>query len=136
MMTRLLVVDGSALTAWLVSRIAPCDVEVIRADSFAQAERILDENAPAAAIFNVTPSSEEWRGLIERCNQHVPPIPFLCTSALDEPELGELGIACRPADLVGKSLPVRLLREKVETLIARARATAGAAGCRPGSTAP
>lgn len=135
MPTRVLIVDGSSLMAWLVAQVAPPDVEVVHATSLALAEEILDRAPPDAAIFNVTPAPIEWRSLFERCSRHVPPIPFLCCSVLDGPDVVDLGISCADADYFSKSLSVAELRERVLTLVDRARGAACARTVKgPGST--
>jgi response regulator RpfG family c-di-GMP phosphodiesterase len=121
MSTRLLVVDGSSLTAWLVAQVSPQDVDVVRAETFAQARRILVEDPPDAAIFNLTPWKLEWRALIERCGRGERRIPYLCTSAVDDPASEGLELPCRPADYFPKSLPVRELRARVGRLVLAAR---------------
>jgi DNA-binding response OmpR family regulator len=122
MSTRILVVDGSSLTAWLVAHVAPPDVEVLHAATLAQAESVLADTPPDAAIFNLTPARLEWKALFERCRGHVPPIPYLCSSAFDEGESCDLGACCTDAECFSKSLPIPQLREKVATLVERARA--------------
>ena len=123
MLFRLLIVDGSHLTAWLVAQVAPPGVEIVRAETFASALRILDEAPPDAAIFNLTPCRLEWQALVDRCNRHEPRIPFLCTSALDGSEDESLPIPCSPDDYCPKSLLVHDLRARVERLVERSTET-------------
>lgn len=134
MALRLLVVDGSRLMAWLVAQVVPPGVEVVHVASLADAERILVEDPPAAAIFNVTPTLAAWRALVDRCAGHRPPIPYLCSSALDGAETLASGLAPGDPAFLPKSLPVAELRARVGALLARARAES--AKRRPAPPAP
>jgi DNA-binding NarL/FixJ family response regulator len=122
MTRRLLIVDGSDLTAWLVAHAVPAGVEVVRAATFAQAVRILRDAPPDVAIFNLTPSHLDWRTLLETCDRHEPPVPFLCTSPLDEANASDSPLPCRPERFCPKSLLVPELRARIERLIEAATA--------------
>ncbi len=118
---RLLVVDGSELLTWMVSRIAPLGVEVERASSFSQAEKILSNNPPDAAIFNLSPCIPIWRNLIEACVQSVPIIPFLCTAAIDEESAYCSGVPCRQGDFISLDMTPIEFSQAVSFLIEEAR---------------
>lgn len=124
-MTRLLVVDGSPLMAWLVGRVAPAGVEVEAATSFRDAARRLASDPPDAAIFNFSPCQLGWRELIDSCLQHRPRIPFLCSSALDSDEIDDDALPCRTDDHFAKPIPVEHLRRLVEDLVEEARSPGG-----------
>ena len=120
-MTKLLLVDGSDLMGWRVSHLAPCEVEVVRATSFAEAERILREDPPEVAIFCLTPCHLEWRTLLGRCTSHQPVIPFLCCSAFEIDERFDGPLPCRPEDFFTKSIPLEDLRRLLNRLVEEAR---------------
>ena len=118
---RLLVIDGSELLTWMVSRIAPVGVEVDRAATFSEAERILNNNPPDAAIFNLAPCIPIWRHLIEACVQSKPVIPFLCTAAMDEESACSLGVPCRRGDFISLDMTPTELSQAISFLIEEAR---------------
>lgn len=120
-MTRLLLVDGSDLMGWLVGRLIPCNVEIVRAGTFAEAERCLRTQPPDAAIFNITPRHLNWRVLLDRCVRHEPSIPFLCCSAFEHDEQNDGPLPCRPEDYFTKSIPQDGFRTLLERLCADSR---------------
>lgn len=117
----LLVVDGSELLTWMVSRIAPVGVVVNRASTFSEAEKILSHHPPDAAIFNLSPCIPIWRTLIEACIQSVPIIPFLCTAARDEESACSSGVPCRQGDFISLDMTPTELSRAVSFLIEEAR---------------
>ncbi len=121
-MTRLLLVDGSDLMGWLVAHLIPCDVEIVRAASFAEADRCLRDQPPEAAIFNLMPRHLEWRSLLDKCVHGQPVIPYLCCSAIDNDEERDGPLPCRPEDFFTKSIPQDELRKLLERLFAESRA--------------
>ncbi len=118
---QLLVVDGSELLTWMVSRIAPVGVEVERAATYSEAEKILSKNPPDAAIFNLAPCIPIWRNLIETCVQSEPVIPFLCTAAMDEESACDLGVPCRRGDFLSLDMTPTELSQAISFLIEEAR---------------
>lgn len=116
-MARLLIVDGSQLMAWLVSTVAPDEVTVERATSFGEAEAILRDDPPDAAILNITPSNLDWNLLSDLCRAHRPPIPVLCCTAVAEAAYGEPDLPCPTDRSLSKPFSVSDLRTRVERLI-------------------
>ncbi len=102
---RLLVVDRSELLAWRVAKVAPPGVDVERATTFAQAEQMLAESPPDAALFNLAPCHTNWRRLLDECTGNGRLIPFLCIAALDHYEDCCCTVPCRAEDLIPKGLP-------------------------------
>jgi DNA-binding NtrC family response regulator len=121
-MTRLLFVDGSDLMSWLVARLIPRNVEIVRVGSFAEADRFLREQPPDAAIFNLTPRHLDWRTLIDRCLHHEPVIPFLCCTAIENDEELDGPLPCRQEDYFTKSIPQGEFRTLLRRLCAESRA--------------
>ena len=117
-MKRLLLVDGSDLMGWLVARLIPCNVEIVRAGSFAEADRFLSERPPDVAIFNITPRHLDWRSLLDRCIQNEPVIPFLCCSVVENDDECDGPLPCRPEDYFTKSIPQDGFRKLLERLCA------------------
>jgi len=116
-MVRLLIVDGSPLMAWLVSTLAQPEVKVERATSFKEAETILKENPPDAAILNITPAHLNWSLLGDLCRVHQPPIPFLCCNAVPA-EADDDEFIAGPGDrILCKPFSVSDLRDSVDHLI-------------------
>ena len=118
--TRLLIVDGSPLTAWLVTRVVPADVRVTTATTMQDAERQLTDDPPDAVIFNLTPCRIGWRRLVEMCLAHTPPIPFRCSSAVEGSAMHDRGLPCRREDHFAKTIPVGDLKRVITDLIADA----------------
>jgi DNA-binding NtrC family response regulator len=121
-MTRLLLVDGSDLTSWLVARLIPRHMEIVRVGSFAEADRFLREQPPDAAIFNLTPRHLDWRALIDLCVFHEPVIPFLCCTVFENEEERDGPLPCRPEDYFTKSIPKDEFRALLERLCAESGA--------------
>ena len=117
-MTRLLLVDGSDLMSWLVARLIPRTMEIVRVGSFAEADRCLREQPPDAAIFNLSPRHLDWRALIDRCVFHEPAIPFLCCTAIENDEERDGPLPCRPEDYFTKSVSQEEFRARVKRLCA------------------
>lgn len=121
-MARLLLVDGSDLMGWLVAQLIPCEVEIIRAASFAEADRCLREQPPDAAIFNLMPRHLNWRTLLDRCVHSQGVVPYLCCSAIDNDEERDGPLPCRPEDFFTKSISQNDLRKLLEGLFSESRA--------------
>jgi DNA-binding response OmpR family regulator len=81
---RLLVLDGSSLLRDLVARLVSGDVEIESAETFAEADRILEGRPPHAVVVNLGPSDLPWREIQRRCQSHDPPIPVLFESCVFE----------------------------------------------------
>ena len=121
-MTRLLLIDGSDLMEWLVARLVPFNVEIVRAASFSEADRLLRDQPPDAAIFNLTPRHLDWRALLSHCLRHEPAIPFLCCSAIENDLERDGPLPCRPRDHFTKSISKEEFRALLERLFAESRA--------------
>lgn len=119
---RLLVVDGSNLLGWRVQRLAPVSVEIVHAGSFAEADRVLRDEPPDAAVFCLNPHHLEWRNLLDRCVNHQPVIPFLCCSALEIDEGRGNPLPCRPEDYFSKSASMEEFRHYIRRVVDEARA--------------
>jgi len=142
-MAKLLLVDGSNLMGWLVARLIPKNVEIVRARSFAEADELLRDDPPDTAIFNLAPRNLDWRALLDRCVHHEPSIPFLCCSAIDNDEERDGPLPCRQEDFFTKSIPQDGFRRLLESLCAESRTPAtgscsghGARGEEPAGRAP
>ena len=120
-MARLLVVDRSELLAWRVAKVAPPGVEVERASTFAQAQQMLAESPPDAALFNLAPCHSNWRRLLDECTGNGRLIPFLCIAALDHYEACSCDLPCRVEDLIPKGLPHEEFGLKIAGLIDECR---------------
>lgn len=118
---RLLVVDGSPLAAWVITRLVPDDVRVITATSLQQARDVLVDDPPHAVILNLTPSRVSWRDVVELCKQRHPPIPFRCSSALDVSEWADSDLPCSRKDHFVKTIPVDEFKRVVLELVGEAQ---------------
>lgn len=114
-MTRLLLVDGSDLMGWLVARLIPGNVEIVRATSFGEADRCLRDKPPDVAIFNLTPRHLDWRVLLDRCSDRQPVIPFLCCSPFENDFERDGPLPCRQEDYFTKSIS----RDEFQKLLSR-----------------
>ena len=106
----------------MLGQVAPQDVEIVHAETFAEAQRSLTEDPPDAAIFILTPWQLEWSDLIGLCAAEGASIPYLCTSAIDDPARDGLELPCPAGAYFPRSLPVRELQGRVEELVREARA--------------
>ncbi len=117
-MARLLVVDRSELVAWRVAQVAPAGVDVERATTFVQAQKMLDEDPPDAVLFNLAPCHSDWRRLLDRCVGGGRSIPFLCMAAVDHYEVAACELPCRLEDVIPKGLSPAELSKKIAGLMA------------------
>ncbi len=78
----LLVLDGSRVLPSLVRRLAPPEVDVQSAATFAEARLRLEQSPPQAMIVNLTPAELPWQELQSLCQGHSPPIPVLYESCV------------------------------------------------------
>lgn len=115
---RLLVLDGSRVLHSLVRRLAPPEVEVVSALTFAEAVASFERNPPDAAIVNLTPSELPWRHLKSLCQTHEPPIPVLFESCVySSPDEAGLGCLDRSATFLTKPYRLADLRCEIERLL-------------------
>ena len=115
-MARLLVVDGSQLMTWLVMSVVPRGVSVEWVTSFAEAEAILRENPPDAAILNITPSRLDWNLLREICRGHRPPVQVICCEAIGNLDGGSQS-TCPDERSLSKPFSINDLRQRVGLLL-------------------
>lgn len=117
---RLLLVGGSELTAWVMGRLVPPDVEVERCSSFEEARQILTNDPPQAVIFDATRSRLPWSSLAGICAEHEPHIPYVCYSFLHGKQ-EELGVEPCCDAFFTMPLPVEDLRGRIAQLVEAAR---------------
>jgi hypothetical protein len=117
---RILVVDGSRLTPWLVRSLTPPRVLVEHASSFSEAMSVLSIDPPDGAVFNITPADVPWRALAEACRRRRPPIPFLWCASLPREHL-EDALEVEPDEpFLARPIAVAELRRELESLLQRA----------------
>jgi len=115
-MARLLIVDGSQLMTWLVMSVLPNGITVEWATSYDEAETILRENPPDAAILNITPCRLDWNLLRSICRAHRPPVPVICCEAIGNLDGGNQQ-TCPHERCLAKPFSINDLRQKVELLL-------------------
>ena len=115
---RLLVLDPSGILAWLVEHAAPVGVDVEGVTTLQEAERVVREQPPDAAVVSVPPGALPWRQFQHLCAIHR--VPVLYESCVHR-NAGDVGID--PADgtalFLGKPAPRGALRDALEQLLAR-----------------
>lgn len=116
-MSRLLVVDRSELLAWRVAKIVPSGVQVEGVSSLSEALRILEDNPPDAAIFELSRCHSDWRTLLDACTEGEHLIPFLCVAEIGVFEACGRQIPCRQEDLIPEELPKDVFGRKIADLI-------------------
>lgn len=79
---RFLVLDQSGILPWLVRHDAPAGVEVQGVSSFEEAERVVRESPPDAAVVSLPPAHLPWRAFQHLCATRRPAIPVLYESCL------------------------------------------------------
>lgn len=118
---RLLVLDQGCILPFVVRHEAPPDVEIEAVLSLADAERVLREHPPDAAIVSLTPAHLPWREFQHLCASRQPPVPVLYESCL---HAGPRDAGLDPADGYAAFLhkPARRteLRAALERLLAEA----------------
>lgn len=119
--SRILVVDRSLLLAWMVAKVVPPGVKVERASTFDQAERMLTENPPDAAVLHLAPSHQNWRRLLDLCIGNGRLIPFLCVAAVDHYEVCNYSLPCRTEDLIPRDLTPVEFAEMIAALVDECR---------------
>lgn len=118
---RLLVVDGEgALYEKISGGLAP-DVELIRTETFSDAEILLTEDPPDAVVFFVVPCFSMWRALIERCINDRPMIPFLCCARIEENPPCSCAMPCREEDMLASDTPMAEITNRINALIDEVR---------------
>lgn len=121
-MVRLLVLDQSRILPWRIGREAGEAVEIVPAFELRDAERLIREDPPDAAVVSLTPAQIDWRGFQLLCSSCRPPIPVLYESCVHHAP-AELGL--RAADgyaaFLPKPAPLAELKRAIDELIAEAR---------------
>jgi DNA-binding NtrC family response regulator len=119
---RLLVIDESRVLPWVVERLAPPGVAVEVALDFDEAERVIREHRPDAAVVSIPPAQLPWREFQHLCGSQQPPVPVLYESCLLA-AAGEFGID--PADgyaaFLEKPAPRERLQAAIQRLLEQAR---------------
>ncbi len=117
---RLMLMEASPVTGWLIRRLLPPDVELVQVSDPEEAERVLREEPLDGAVFGLTTASLPWSRLRDLCERRVPRIPHMWYYSLCEvPGDGELSPEAAP------ELPPVLL-EELEERLARFLARIGA----------
>ena len=123
---RLLVLDQSRILQWLVLHEFPEGLEVLAVQSFDDAERLLAEDPPDAAVVSLPPAQLPWRDFQHLCARRDPPIPVLYESCLHS-DGADVGLD--PTDgyavFLRKPAPRSDLRAALEALLAEARRARG-----------
>lgn len=114
----LLVLDGSRVLPSLVRRLAPPEVDVQSAATFAEARLRLEQCPPQAMIVNLTPAELPWQELQSLCQGHSPPIPVLYESCVHHSP-GEAGLASlnHSGRFLEKPYSLEALRSEIQRLI-------------------
>jgi len=79
---RVLLMDASPVTAWLMRRLLPMGAEIEWVQDFSAAERALKERGFDGALFGLAATQPPWFRLTELCRNRVPGIPYLCYYSL------------------------------------------------------
>jgi DNA-binding response OmpR family regulator len=79
---RLLVLDASRILTYLVRHETPAEVEVEEAVSLEEAERLVREHPPDAAVVSLPPAHLPWRSFQHLCASRRPPVPVLYESCV------------------------------------------------------
>jgi len=120
---RLLVLDGSNVLPFIVTRLVPDDVQVETVKTFDEARARIQDDSPDAVIINVFPSDLPWTDLQALCHGHNPPIPILYESSVWD-NLEEAGLEDHNghSHFLKKPYPVKELRAELRRLLAMAGA--------------
>jgi len=123
-MLRLLVLDQSRILPWRVGREVPADVVLLPVAGVRQAERVLVDEPPDAAVVSLSPARIDWRSFQHLCATRCPPVPVLYESCLHRgaEELG-LDSADGYAAFLSKPAPQSELRRALGELLDEARRT-------------
>lgn len=116
---RLLVLDHSGILPWLVEHAAPAGVDVEAVTDLQQAERVLREHPPDAAVVSVPPATLPWRQFQHLCATCEPPVPVLYESCV---HAGAADVGIDPGDGVAlflrKPAPRGALHDALADLLA------------------
>lgn len=125
---RVLVLDQSQILPWIVRHDLEAlpDLEVEAVHSLREAEAILFNHPPDAAVVSVPPAQLDWRKFQHLCAKHDPPIPVLYESCVHA-GAGDAGLeplegyAC----FLPKPAPSAVLHAALVRLLAEARRPSG-----------
>jgi hypothetical protein len=117
---RILVLDQSGILPWLVERSVMAPIEVRAVRSIEEAERIVREERPDAAIVSLPPASLPWRDFQHLCATQEPPVPVLYESTVHASIL-ETGVD--PSDGVALFLHTPAPRAQLQRALAELLAT-------------
>jgi DNA-binding response OmpR family regulator len=119
---RLLVVDHSGILPWIVEHAAGEGDEVEAVASLEDAERVIRERPPDAAVVSLTRAELPWGRFQHLCATQRPPVPVLWESCVHS---GPRDAGIDPADgvalFLAKPLRPAVLHEALRELLARAR---------------
>jgi len=111
---RLLVLDQTHILPWIVERELPewPHVEVVAMTRVEDAERLLREAPPDAAVVSLPPAEVDWRRFYALCRRRRPPVPVLFESCIER-ALADLGLdpGSEGVMLLQKPVPAAALRE-------------------------
>ena len=88
---RVLVLDHSGILPWLVEHTAVAPIEIRAARSGEEAERIVREEHPDAAVVSVPCADLPWAQFQRLCASQEPPVPVLYESSVHG-SLQEVGV--------------------------------------------
>jgi DNA-binding NtrC family response regulator len=128
---RVLVVDPSRILTWMVRHDLGVAAEVVEANSFEEAERLVRDDPPDAAVVSLPPARLPWREFQHLCARQDPPVPVLYESCLHS-NLDEAGLEPTEgyAALLRKPAPAAELRVALAELLSASRIVRVIAGAR------
>jgi len=120
-MVRLLVLDQSRILLWRIGREAPEELVILPAFKIREAERLIRDDPPDAAVVSLTPAQIDWRAFQRLCATRRPPVPVLYESCVHSAaeEIG-LDAADGYAAFLPKPAPLADLRRAIGELLAEA----------------
>lgn len=121
---RLLVLDQSHILPWIVQHelAAEPDIEIEALTCFREAEAILRQRPPDAAVVSLPPAHLDWHEFQQLCATRTPPVPVLYESCVHS-AAREAGLDPRQgcAWFLPKPAPAAALHQALAELLAEAR---------------